>query len=156
MRVIIFVLTLLFLVGYFSDNLINDTYSYSYDIVKTNLFYNEDKNQLKEDLQVYIDFVDDYIIPNSSYEMSCYLNENYDFLVYFAMDYILDNYEYYSEKIIYKGNNKYISIEEVYNITDKYFGVRDFYILIDGAKLYINCKQSASVDEFFVLFCTKK
>ena len=108
------------------------TFSYSYDIDKTNLFYNEDKNQLKEDLQVYIDFVDDYIIPNSSYEMSYYLNENYDFLIYFAMDYILDNYEYYNDKIIYKDNNKYISIEEIYNITDKYFGVRDFYILVDN------------------------
>ena len=128
----ILLLGLVVLVSYFFIDMPRGTFSYSYDIDKTNLFYNEDKNQLKEDLQVYIDFVDDYIIPNSSYEMSYYLNENYDFLVYFAMDYILDNYEYYNDKIIYKDTNKYISIEEIYNITDKYFGVRDFYILVDN------------------------
>ena len=70
--------------------------------------------------------------------------DNYDFLVYFASDYVINNREYYSNYI--KNYNEcsylnkrgidsytydYIDINKLYDITDFYFGIRDFIIIND-------------------------
>ena len=125
----IFVLGLFLLVSFFLVDMTKGTYSYSYDIDKAVLFYNDDTEKLENDIKEYIGVIDNYLISNSSFDMSYYLNENYDFLVNFAIDYILGNIEYYHENIVIIDNENYIDIENIYNITDKYFGVRDFYIL---------------------------
>ena len=67
---------------------------------------------------------DNLLIGLPSFEISNTLNENYDYIVRFAQNYILDNKDKYQEKII----NNYIDIEEIYMITDDFFGKRDFYI----------------------------
>lgn len=105
-------------------SIFDNTYAYSYDIEKGILFYKENSNELEIDISKYIGYIDDYIIANSSYEMSEYLDENYDFLVNFANDYVINNREYYSE-YIYDDN---VRLNIIYDITDKYFGIRDFYI----------------------------
>lgn len=105
-------------------SLFDNTYAYSYDIENGILFYKEDSDELENDINKYIGYIDDYIIANSSYEMSDYLDENYDFLVNFANDYVINNREYYSE-YLYDDN---IRLSTIYKITDKYFGIRDFYI----------------------------
>lgn len=105
-------------------SVLDNTYAYSYDIEKGILFYKENSNELEIDISKYIGYIDDYIIANSSYEMSEYLDENYDFLVNFANDYVINNREYYSE-YIYDDN---VRLNIIYDITDKYFGIRDFYI----------------------------
>ena len=67
---------------------------------------------------------DDILISLATYEESIILNENYDFLLNFAINYIIDNKEYYKEKIV----NKQINKEEIYKITNNIFGVSYFYI----------------------------
>ena len=48
-----------------------------------------DSSDLETDIYNYIDMIDDILIPVSSYTMSDVLSENYDFLVLFAINYIL-------------------------------------------------------------------
>lgn len=105
-------------------SVLNDTYAYSYEIEDGVLFYKSDTLELESDISEYISYIDDYIVPNSSFEMSDYLDENYDFLVNFAMDYVINNREYYSE-YIYEDK---ILVSVIYDITYKYFGKRDFYV----------------------------
>ena len=139
---------LVLLVSYFIVFLFGDTFAYSYDIDNSLLFYKNNRDELESDIKKYISSVDDYIVPNSSFLMCDYLDCNYDFLVYFAMDYVTGNYEYYIDRVI-SGNsysyldrdmnqdttNLYVLKSDLYNITDKYFGVRDFYIINDNVKL---------------------
>lgn len=119
-------------------------YAYSYDIDNLVLFYKEDYKELESDIKKYISNIDDYIIPNSSYLYGDRLVDNYDFLVYFASDYILNNREYYSNYIINYNKcsylNKsgiesytynYIELDKIYDITGFYFGIRDFIIVND-------------------------
>ena len=83
------------------------------------------------------------------YDLSDVLVDNYDFLVYCAMDYILKYYETYQDKIIIgeeynyfnknlesKSTDLYISLEDIYMITDKFFGVRDFEIINNDVVVY--------------------
>jgi len=119
-----------------------NTYAYSYEVDELILFYEEDKERLESNIKLYLEEVDDLLIANSKYDYSEVLVENYDFLVYFAMDYILRYYESYQERIkigdeftyrdkimASKISDRYVSLEDVYEITDKYFGVRDFAII---------------------------
>lgn len=141
----------LFILGIFLAILVlvifntNNTYAYPYEINNSVLFYNDDLDILEDNIEKYLTNLDDLLIINSSYELSDVLIDNYDFLIYFAMDYIFDNYEYYSDRLIEKemyyyvnrefesyNNNLYVSIDEIYNITDKYFGIRDFIIVNDN------------------------
>jgi len=136
----ILLIILILVTSYIIINLLNNTYAYSYEIDKTNLFYKDNTKELEKDIEKYISKIDDYIIPNTIFETSNYLDENYDFLIYFATDYILNNYENYIDNIITSNNyeylnkemlikNKYKYIDKniIYNITDKYFGKKDFY-----------------------------
>lgn len=123
-------------------------YSYQREFNNYNLFYNDDLEKLQSDIEKYITDVDDYLISNSSFYWSDVLQENYDFLVNFACDYIINNRDVYQDKIVkldeyqYVNFNseimstyEYVEIEEIYDITYKYFGVRDFKIINDNVKI---------------------
>lgn len=125
-------------------NLFDNSYAYSYDIDNSVLFYKDNYIELESDIKKYINNIDDYIIPNSSYLYGDKLIDNYDFLVYFATDYILNNREYYNsfikqyDKCSYFNKNSidsytydYIDINKIYDITDFYFGIKDFVIIND-------------------------
>ena len=129
----------------------NNTYAYQYNVDNYTLFYKNNKDELESDIKKYIDDIDDLLIANSSYELSDNLSENYIFLVNFAMDYIINNYEVYKEKIIKldkyeyvdrdlneKIVDDYIDIEEIYNITFKYFGIKNFQIINDNVNIIDN------------------
>lgn len=129
----------------------NNTYAYQYNVDNYTLFYKDNKDELESDIKKYIDDIDDLLIANSSYELSDNLSENYIFLVNFAMDYIINNYEVYKEKIIKldkyeyvdrdlneKIVDDYIDIEEIYNITFKYFGIKNFQIINDNVNIIDN------------------
>lgn len=133
------------------SNFIQDSFAYSYEVESGILFFDNDTEVLQKNIKKYLRNVDDLLIVNSSFEMSDVLVENYNFLTYFAFDYILNNYEFYSDKIIEldsysyvdryyneKSTNKYISIEEIYEITDKYFGIRDYAFTDDNINVIGN------------------
>ena len=135
------------LIYFVTDN----TYAYQYNVDNYTLFYKNNKDELESDIKKYIDDIDDLLIANSSYELSDNLSENYIFLVNFAMDYIINNYEVYKEKIIKldkyeyvdrdlneKIVDDYIDIEEIYNITFKYFGIKNFQIINDNVNIIDN------------------
>lgn len=127
-----------------SGNIFNNTYAYPYDIDNSVLFYKDNYDELSNDIKLYLSNIDDFIISNSSYMYGDKLIDNYDFLVYFATDYIINNREYYSEFInnydkcmyIDKGgiNNytyDYVDMNKIYEVTDFYFGIKDFIIIND-------------------------
>ena len=111
-------------------------------IDEINLILNDIDNEeeFRDELIDYIDIIDDSLIPNSTFNISSKLNENYDFLTKFAISFILDNSEYYDivmgEEYVYYddyGNeyktNKYIDVDKIYEITNSVFGVEYYYIL---------------------------
>ena len=118
-----------------NDNVIEDNFN-------LNLEYNEDKNIFKNDLYNYIDLIDNSLFAMSSFNMSDTLNENYDFLIDFAISFILSNEEQYKDDIIIGeeyvyiddfGNkytsNRYVNIELIYDITNSIFGKRDYVVI---------------------------
>lgn len=127
------------------SGILKNSLAYSYEIDNGILFYDDNKEMLQENIKKYLENIDDLLIVNSNFEMSDILIENYDFLSYFAFDYILNNYEYYRDKIIeqdsfdyvdrnynQKITKQYIELEEIYKITDKYFGVKDYILVSDN------------------------
>lgn len=74
-------------------NLLDSSYAYSYGTNNMVLFYKDDLFELENDIKKYISNIDDYIIPNSRYLYDDMLVDNYDFLVYFASDYVINNRE---------------------------------------------------------------
>ena len=129
----------------------NSSFAYEYQTTNYTLFYKEDMSELKEDIKTYINDIDNYLIPNSSYLHSDILTENYDFMTNFAIDYIINNREIYADKIIDSvvftyvdssnekhETSKYIDIEEIYKITDKYFGISDYYIINNNVNIIDN------------------
>lgn len=111
-------------------------------IEEINLILNDIDNEeeFRDELIDYIDIIDDSLIPNSTFNISSKLNENYDFLTKFAISFILDNSEYYDivigEEYVYYddyGNeyktNKYIDVDKIYEITNSVFGVEYYHIL---------------------------
>ena len=118
-----------------NDNVVEDNFN-------INLEYNEDRNILKNDLFNYIDLIDNSLFAMSSFNMSDTLNENYDFLMDFAISFILNNEEIYKDDIVLGdeyvyiddfGNkystNKYVNIELIYEITNSIFGKRDYVVI---------------------------
>ena len=110
------------------------------------LVNNSDMEILKSNMINFIDLIDDDLIPNTSFNFSSKLNENYDFLTRFAISFILDNSNNYDIKIldnyIYNdeyGNrystNKYVSVDTLYDVTNRVFGVDYYYILNDYLEL---------------------
>ena len=121
--------------SYANDNVVEDNFN-------INLEYNEDRNILKNDLFNYIDLIDNSLFSMSSFNMSDTLNENYDFLMDFAISFILNNEEIYKDDIVLGneyvyidnfGNkystNKYVNMELIYEITNSIFGKRDYVVI---------------------------
>lgn len=108
------------------------SYAYSY---KENLIYTDDKEVMTKELTNYINNIDNILIPTTSYNYSNILIENYDFLVRYAVNYVIDNKDKYINDIIKIDSNEYISKDIIYKITDKYFNVKDFYIEEDNVLL---------------------
>lgn len=108
------------------------SHAYSY---KKHLIYTEDKEIITKELTNYINNIDNILIPTTSYNYSDVLIENYDFLVRYAVNYVIDNKDKYISDIIKIDDNEYISKDTVYEITDKYFNIRDFYIGEDNILL---------------------
>lgn len=114
----------------------------TYNNFNLELVNSSDMEILKTDIINFIDLIDDNLIPNTSFNFSSKLNENYDFLTKFAISFILDNSNNYDIKIldnyIYNdeyGNrystNKYVSVDALYDVTNSVFGVEYYYILND-------------------------
>lgn len=126
------------------NELFGSTMAYSYEMDKSVLFYKENINELEDDIKVYLENIDNYLVVNSSYSYGDKLTQNYDFLVHFALDYLISNKEYYMNGIkqrdectyITKEGNfavtsDYVDIDMMYEVTDFYFGIRDFLIIND-------------------------
>ena len=144
MKRIFLIIFLLFGVIFCVSNLFENSFAYSYDIDNSVLFYKDNYEELGSDIKKYLSNIDDFIIPNSSYIYGDKLIDNYDFLIYFATDYIINNKEYYNEFISYydkcvyvdnRGIDNYtydfINIDKIYEVTDFYFGIKDFVIIND-------------------------
>ena len=112
------------------------------DNLDLNLIYSDNLEMFERDIYDFIDLVDNNLIPNTSFNISDKLNENYDFLTKFAISFILDNRGYYEiiegQDYVYKNEygdvfitNEYINIDTIYEITNKVFGVEYYYILND-------------------------
>lgn len=132
-------------------NIFNTSFAYTYNLEESTLFYEEDTERLEEKIKIYLNDIDDLLIVNSSFDLSDTLSYNYDFLVYFAIDYILKYKENFQDKIVTlqnysyttiegyeEENNQYIPLEEIYKITDKYFGIKNFEIINDNVKIVNN------------------
>lgn len=131
-----------FLFVFIVFNIFKNTYAYDYKDYDYTLFYKDNESELTEDIKKYISGID-YLIYNNS-EFSTYetLNDNYEFMVNFAIDYISMNKYKYKDNIVLlepykyldkhhnnKVTNEYIDIDTIYDVTNKYFGVKDFTIL---------------------------
>ena len=136
------IIVILLGLGIFMAYITSSSFAYQYNVSNYNLFYKDDTSVLSNDIEHYIALIDDYLIPNSSYNYSEILTENYDFLTNFALDYIVNNKEAFSDKIVYldkhtyydkygsvKETDEYINVNEIYKITSKYFGIRDYKII---------------------------
>lgn len=147
-RLLFIIISILAIIGLIIVFIANSSYAYEYKNENYTLYYSNDFNELKNNIQEYIAIIDDYLIPNSSYIYSDVLTENYDFLVNFAIDYMINKKEIYNDKIVkldnYKYKNKYledkitneyIKIQEIYEITDNFFGLRDFVIINDNINI---------------------
>ena len=100
----------------------------------------------KEEVYRFIDLIDDSLIPTASFNMSDKLNDNYDFLTIFAINFILNNEEYYKNDIVYGESyvysndvniktNKYINIDKLYDVTYNILGKKDYYIVNNYLKV---------------------
>lgn len=129
---------------FLGNKIFSTSFAYSYDIDNSVLFYKDDYRELEDDISKYLSNIDNLIIANSSFVYSDKLVDNYDFLVHFALDYILNNSEYYYKDIRVLDNclyidkdgidnytSQYIDLDIVYDITDFYFGIRDFSVIND-------------------------
>ena len=65
--------------------IMNNSLAYDYQITNYTLFNKDNLEELKNDIKIYIDDIDDYLIPNTSYLYSDILTENYDFITNFAL-----------------------------------------------------------------------
>ena len=139
-------IVLLTVISLITISLLNNSYALNEEeinnISKLDIMLEQNDNASIYD---YIDLIDDSLIPTATFNMSNKLNENYDFLTIFAINFILNNEEYYKDKILI-GNeyiyndyttNKYIDIKEIYDITSNILGKRDYYIISD----YLNVEN---------------
>lgn len=87
------------------------------------LKYEDDSNLLYHRIYDFILENDDLLIGLSSYNMSNYLDENYDYMVKVAVNYIIDHKDNYNNI-----DNNMVPLEEIYRVTDYFFDKRDFYV----------------------------
>ena len=125
----------------------NTTFAYQYDTNNYTLFFKDNKLELEKDMKKYLSDFGGMFIVNTDYTYSDVLANNYNFLVYFAFDYILMNRENFVDDIVYMDEfsyydknyiSEYVSFDVIYSITDKFFGVRDFKIINDDVNIINN------------------
>ena len=132
---IIIVLILALTINYYSRK----SYAHILTDYNYNLFYKDNSEALKDDIENYLNKINKYIFRNTNYEIYNNLSDNYEFVTNFAIDYISDNYEIFKNNIktfenytykdkynISKKTDKYVELETIYYITEKYFNVRDY------------------------------
>lgn len=114
----------------------------------------------KEEIYNFIDLIDDSLIPTATFNMSDKLNDNYDFLTNFAINFILNNEEYYKDNIVvgeeYIYNteysnyttNKYIDINTIYDITYNVLGKKNYYIVNDYLTIENNLVPLLLTEEY--------
>lgn len=138
------------------------TYAYDYKDYDYTLFYKEDRKELTSDIERYIYDIDYLIYNNSDFSIYDNLNNNYEFMVNFAIDYINTHKDKYQDKIVLleafkytdnhhhdKVTNEYIDIDTIYDITNKYFGVKDFVILNNNINIinkYVSLSSTTNKD----------
>lgn len=144
-------LLLIISILYLSGKIFGTSFAYSYEIDNSVLFYKDDYDALADDIKVYLGYIDDYIISNSSFLYADELSGNYDFLVNFALDYVIYNIDNYSESIVVYDDcryidrlglesvtSNYVDIGVIYEITNKYFGIKDFSVINDNVCMVNN------------------
>lgn len=100
-----------------------------------NILELNDQN-FNQNIKEYIDKIDNSLIPSTSFHLSNTLNENYDFLVLFALDFINNNQDHF--QIIEKELNKYVKLEDIYKITEQIFGQKYFALINEELELEDN------------------
>lgn len=140
-KLFIFICLFLIIIIYL---VIDNTYAINEEeysnIININLELKNNNNYelLKEEIYNYIDLIDNTLIPLVTTDN---LNNNYEFMTNFAVNFILDNYDYYKSKIEILDNytytndynntyntNNYIDVSYIYDITYKLFNKRDYLI----------------------------
>ncbi len=156
---IIIVLILALTINYYSRK----SYAHILTDYNYNLFYKDNSEALKDDIENYLNKINKYIFRNTNYEIYNNLSDNYEFVTNFAIDYISDNYEIFKNNIktfenytykdkynISKKTDKYVELETIYYITEKYFNVRDYKITNKNIKeknKYVSLSKYSN-DEF--------
>lgn len=143
--------------------LLNKSYALDEEVFEnTNKELNISLKNINNPSEVYnfIDLIDDSLLPTATYNMSNKLNDNYDFLTIFAINFILNNEEYYKDSIIIKDNytytinnntyttNKYIDVSKIYDITYNVLGKNNYYILNDYLKIEDDIVPLLLIDEY--------
>lgn len=129
-------------------SIFKSTYAYDYSTYDYTLFYKEDNKELTKDIKNYLSDIDYLIYNNSKFTIYDNLNDNYEFMVNFAIDYILMHKDKYQDNIVLlepykytdnhhnsKVTNEYVDISTIYDITNKYFGIKDFIILNNNVNI---------------------
>jgi len=120
--------------------------------VTLDLEYTMDKAKLQTNIYTFIDQIDDTLIPLYEYQDELNLNDNYQLLTNFALNFISNNLNYYQQKLIsgeiYEftdefGNesstNQYVPLDLIYEITSSIFNRKYYYIT--NKNLTINNNQ---------------
>ena len=128
--------------------LINNTFAYHYESGSDVLFYKENNKEMSDDIEKYLKKMDKLFIINAKFEDAEILHDNYNYMVNFALSYILSQKEKYQESIKIRDlfsyydveykkreTNQYIPLEILYQVTDNFFGVRDFVIMNDNVNI---------------------
>ena len=109
---IIIVLILALTINYYSRK----SYAHILTDYNYNLFYKDNSEALKDDIENYLNKINKYIFRNTNYEI--FKNNIKTF----------ENYTYKDKYNISKKTDKYVELETIYYITEKYFNVRDYKI----------------------------
>lgn len=110
-------------------------------IINLNLEYTNNETILKNNLYNFINEIDDTLIPLYEYNEDLSLNDNYQFMTTFALNFISNHLDYYQNRLISKNVNqpsadsdnitattKYVPIDLIYEITSLVFNRRYYHI----------------------------
>ena len=119
--------------------------------INLRLNYDNNKDTLTNNIFEFINLIDNSLFSsmnNNKYDFN--LNENYEFMTDFAINFILNNKNYYSSNIkqldtfkyeidgnIYE-TNEYVDEDIIYDITNSIFNVKNYYITNDYLKVINN------------------
>lgn len=114
------------------------------------LEYTENETELNNNIYNHINLIDNSLIPTATFNMADKLTDNYDFLTIFAINFILNNEQYYKDEIVIGSEytyddgyntyttNKYINLDTIYDITYNILGKNNYYIINDYLKVENN------------------